>query len=259
MRNFFSLLIVAIFGMVIGVAAMLYFTSLVDIPEPETVVEENSTVLLEKIKRVYKMVVVEGEFADILDHKEQKQYLGYTMPGFSKQLLLKVKAKVSVGYDLDNLKVTYHHDSKTIYLSNIPEPEIISIDSDITYYDLTDGMFNEFTPEELTAITAKAKTQIREQALKSSLFPAAQEQAHEMFDIITLLARENGWKVAYDMPDSLKMPEMPLVLDSLVQDNNMFYAPLMSSIDSLTTDSIALDSILMYILPPDSLKNDTIH
>lgn len=157
-------------------------------------VEHDSDVLLEKINKVYKMVVVEGEFADIISHKE---YVGFDLPGLRKRALIKIKAKVSVGYDLKNLKITLDKTNKIMQIENLPEPQILSIDTDLNYYDLENGMFNSFTPSELSKLQAAAKDTIRQTALRSKMMQSAREQATEMFGLITSLAIENGWTVAY--------------------------------------------------------------
>ena len=169
-------------------------------------VEKDSKVLLEKINKVYKMVVVEGEFADIVSHKE---YYGVDFPGFRKRALIKVKAKVSVGYDLNQLKVSLDQNSKTMHIANLPEPEILAIDTDLNYYDLENGMFNSFTPSELTKLQQEAKDTIKKQALNSKMMQTAREQASEMFGLITDLASESGWKVVYDNATVIKQtPEI---------------------------------------------------
>lgn len=183
-------------------------------------VEHDSDVLLEKINKVYKMVVVEGEFADIISHKE---YVGFDIPGLRKRALIKVKAKVSVGYDLKDLKITLDKTNKILRIEHLPEPQILSIDTDLNYYDLENGMFNSFTPSELTKLQAAAKDTIRQAALRSKMMQSAREQATEMFSLITSLATENGWKVAYlDMPpalpankenESLPTPKKPIIIN----------------------------------------------
>lgn len=193
MRLLLFLLVVGL-AMMIGAMFMNQFDSVVESVTPKVHQENNSKVLLEKIQKVYKMVVVEGEFADILDRKE---YYGWDLPGLRKRALVKVKGKVSVGYDLENLRIEMDSASRTMRIMNLPEPEILSIDTDVNYYDIENGMFNSFTPQELSQLHAAAKDTIRANALRSKMMETARQQAGEMFGFITQLATESGWQVAY--------------------------------------------------------------
>lgn len=170
----------------------------------EKKVTDNANVLLEKIQKVYKMVVVEGEFAEILDRKE---YIGWDLPGLRKRALVKVKGKVSVGYNLEYLKIDFDHTNHIMTISNLPDPEILSIDTDIKYYDIENGMFNSFTPEELSQLNTAAKDTIRANAMRSPLMEKAREQATQMFDLITQVAQESGWTIKYNTPPAT--PPLP--------------------------------------------------
>ncbi len=99
----------------------------------EAVVQENGVVLLERIKQVAKLITVEGYFSEIYDYQD---YYGYDLSIFRKKALIRVKAKVSVGYDLEKMKVTSDAATKTIHLSGIPPAEILSIEHDLDYYDV---------------------------------------------------------------------------------------------------------------------------
>ncbi len=164
----------------------------------EPVVEQESTVILERIKEVAKLITVEGQFANILDHKD---YVGYDYFPFQKKALLKVQAKVSVGFDMEKVKFDFDHTNKIIHISNIPQPEILAIDPDISYYDISEGYFNSFTPEELTTLNKQAKQMVRDNALNSELLDKAQEQGIETFKLIEFIASVENWKVKYDMAD----------------------------------------------------------
>ncbi len=143
------------------------------------------------------MVVVEGEFADILDRKE---YYGWDLPGLRKRALLKVTGKVSVGYNLENLRIDIDSTNRVLRIVNLPEPAILSIDTDVTYYDIENSVFNSFTPKELSQLQAAAKDTIRANALRSEMMQTARQQAAEMFGFITQIATESGWKVEFAEP-----------------------------------------------------------
>lgn len=197
---------------------LLYFSlSKLGFFGPDKVETMDSSILMEKIERVYKLIVVEGEFVDVVSYKS---FEGWDIPGFRKKALLKVKAKVSVGYDMNQLKITFDEPNKIVNISNLPEPQILSIDSDISYYDLDEGIFNAFTPEELTQINKAAKDTIRNNANKSSLMQVAKNQAGQMFSMVTFLAQSEGWKVVVDKDLKKRFPDLPDNIKNPPLNNN---------------------------------------
>jgi hypothetical protein len=172
----------------------------------EAVVKENGVVLLERIKQVAKLITVEGYFSEIYDYQD---YYGYDLSFFRKKALIRVKAKVSVGYDLEKMKVTSDVATKTIHLSGIPPAEILSIEHDLDYYDVQEGFFNEFSTEDYNKLNAKAKEFIRKKALESDLIKNATTQRNSLLETMRFMAESMGWKLeveglpAATPPDSL--------------------------------------------------------
>ncbi len=153
---------------------------------------EDSTVLLEKIQAVTKLITVEGQFSELYNYNE---YQGYFTMLWDKKVLVRVRATVSVGYDLENMNLEADPATRTIYMSALPEPEILSIDHSLDYYDISEGLFASFTPEDYTRINQRAKDLIRDQALQSKLMPAAREQADKMLELIEFMVESAGWKL----------------------------------------------------------------
>lgn len=155
-------------------------------------VQESGVVLLEQIKQVAKLVTVEGYFSEIYDYQD---YYGYDLSLFRKKALLRVKAKVSVGYDLEKMKVTAMPETKTIRLSGIPPAEILSIEHDLDYYDVQEGFFNEFSPEDYNKLNANAKEFIRKKALESDLTKTATAQRNALLETMKFMVESGGWKL----------------------------------------------------------------
>lgn len=151
---------------------------------------EDSAVLLEKIQEVAKLITVEGQFSELYNYSE---YQGYFTFFWDKKVLVRVRATVSVGYDLERMNLEADPATRTIYMSALPEPEILSIDHSLDYYDISEGLFASFTPEDYTRINQRAKDLIRDQALKSKLMPAAREQADKMLELIQFMVESAGW------------------------------------------------------------------
>ena len=153
---------------------------------------EDSSVLLQRIENVSKLVTVEGYFAEVYDYKD---YKWYDFSFLSKKALIRVKAKVSAGYDMSKMKIAMNPDTRVVHISNLPEPTILSIDEDLDYYDVNQGMFNSFTAEDYTKLNQNAKEYIRTQAQKSGLIESARTQGNKMLDVIRMMSESMGWKV----------------------------------------------------------------
>lgn len=170
-------------------AVRLYFYSMRDKANQEKV---NSTLVVERIQKVMKLVAVESNFSELMNYNDF-QYVDF--PGFRKDALVKVNAKVSIGYNLDSLKIKTNEKDKTIIIEHMPKPEVLSIDTDISFENLSEGWFNHFSKEELTKLNKLAKDKIKQHALAPELVKQAEEQKRELFDLLFYMAKENGYKI----------------------------------------------------------------
>lgn len=183
--------------------------------EPETTIQ-NSTVLLNRVEEVCKLVTVEGHFSELYDETNIRRFTVYVpMPStfsFSKKAILQVEGKVLVGYDLKNIKITADSTQKRVVLSNIPEPEILSVDHTIAYKNLSESFFNSFNPEDYTRLNANAKAMLREKARGSDLMQEARLEGNQLIRIMDFIVRSAGWSLFIQTPDS----RVPLPADSLL-------------------------------------------
>lgn len=189
MRRIFGL------ALILGLCLLVFFfTKAIYQPAPGSE-QVSSTVLLERVRPVLKLITVEGEFSELYDHTDTWTYnrMLAAIPSFRKRAILRVKAKVSVGYDLDGMQVTVDEETHTVTLMSPPKPVILSIDHDVDYYDLDEGLFNHFSPQELTAISAKAKQQVVDQVEHSGLFAEAEDQRSQIVEVVRTLVEGAGW------------------------------------------------------------------
>lgn len=156
-------------------------------------IQEEQTVLLERIKKVAKLITVEGYFTEIYSYKD---YYYWDISPLRKKVLLRIKAKVSVGIDLEDLNIELNQDLKTMKIHCCPPPQILSIDTDLDYYDLSEGSFNSFNEADYNALQKKAKTFIKSVAEKSDLMQQSAEQANEFLEIVQALGKSAGWEVS---------------------------------------------------------------
>ncbi len=171
-------------------------------------VEEKADVLLERVKTVAKLVTVEGYFSEVYNYKD---YWGYDWGIFRKKALMRVKARVSIGYDLSKMKIEAVAEERKLYLTNIPEPEVISIEHDIDYYDLQQGAFNSFSEEDYNKLHKDAKNYILAKVDESDLAEQAQAQGNEMIDLIRFMTESAGWIVVVEGKEYAPAPQDSLL------------------------------------------------
>ena len=179
-----------ILGLAAGAVISMYYYKYKNTQE----LKEKSTVLLKQIKQVFKLVTVEGEFSEIFTHRNGKNVF-FNLLQLEKKVILIIKAKVMVGFDLTQINIQVDSASKKIKLSKFPPPQIISIDTDLEYYDIQKGIINKLSEKDLTDISKRAKDFIREKVDDSDLYVIAEKQVSETIDFIGQLANSVGWEM----------------------------------------------------------------
>jgi len=155
-----------------------------------------SLLLLDKVKRVCKFITVEGDFAEIYHYEDVKEKF-LKLISSKKKALVVINAKAHVGFDFSKVKMATNTKTKTVVLSHFPQPEVLSIESDINYYDKKDGMFNKFDASDLTELHTQAKEHIREKVPESGLYNVARKEALEAIQLIENLVQTIGWTLDY--------------------------------------------------------------
>jgi hypothetical protein len=185
MSNKIILFASILFIFLLGGWAGWYFFS----PKHTTV--EESQVMLERVRAVMKLVTVEGDYSEVFS---QNDYQGYFTFFWDKKILVRVNATVMAGYDLQKVKIESDIATKTIKIGPMPKATILSIDEKVDYYDISEGVFTSFSPEDYTRINARVKEIIREKA-QTSLLPNAEEQGKKTLEMLKGMIESAGWKV----------------------------------------------------------------
>jgi hypothetical protein len=164
--------------------------------QSKEITTHQSTVLLEKIRSVCKLISVEGDFAEVYKYENTRERF-MSLLSSKKKALIVIKAKAQIGYDLN--KILMHADTgkRKIILSNFPEPEVLSIEPDLEFYDIKNGLFNTFTPDDLTSLNTEAKKHIREKIPESGLMETAKKEALQSVLLIEKIVETIGWKLDY--------------------------------------------------------------
>jgi hypothetical protein len=186
----------AFLGIIIGVLISGLLWYYLKTKQAEQLTRTQSVILLDKIKRVCKFITVEGDFTEIYHHEDVKEKF-LKLLSSKKKALIVIKAKAHIGFDLSKIKMTANGKSKTVILSQFPQPEVLSIETQLNYYDIKNGVFNKFEAEDLTALTAQTKTHIQTKIPESGLFLAAQREALEAINIMQQIVETIGWQLDY--------------------------------------------------------------
>lgn len=191
------------FIIIISVLVTIGLVILYEHWKTKKIANEQSIILLDKIKRVCKFVTVEGDFAEIYHYEDVKAKFLKLISSRKKALVI-INAKAHVGFDLSKVQMSSNTKTKTVVLTHFPEPEVLSIESNINYYDKRDGMFNRFAAADLTDLNTKARAHILEKVPESGLYNIAKQEALEAILLIENIVQTIGWTLDYS---ALKIEE----------------------------------------------------
>lgn len=160
-----------------------------------TDVRRDSVILLDRIEKVFKVVMAEGYFSEIYNYQDQKKIL-YLLNDPKKAMVI-AKSKVLVGFDFAKVRFRAPETGeKTLIIEAFPEPEVLSIDTDYKFYDIQAGYLNHFSGEDYTKILDEAKQAMNERAMQSDLPKIANNQIQYMM-----------YQLAASMDWQLQLPE----------------------------------------------------
>ena len=128
-----------VLAVLIGGIASYFLYDFIGKKQAEKRTVRQSHLLLDKIKSVCKLTTVEGDFSEIY-HYENKSAHFLRMLSSKKRALVVIKAKASVGYNLKKLRLEANKDTKQVRILHFPQPEILTVETDLTYYDKKDGL-----------------------------------------------------------------------------------------------------------------------
>ncbi len=155
----------------------------------------SSTVLLERVRPVLKLVTVEGDFSELFTYRSDDAAFDFLkrFSPFQKKAILRVKGRASVGYDLEGLDLRIDEENRTVTLMGMGKPMLLSLEHDVDYFDMEAGTFASFTAQDHTKINAQAKEMIRGKVPSSGLYEAAEMQRDEMLMVLRSVIENSGW------------------------------------------------------------------
>ena len=188
------LLTTAILAFLLGLAVFWGFSN-----SSANETRTEATVLLEQIRKVTKLVTVEGDVSELYNSTKTRNVTLYLpLPArlrFDKSATVEVRGKVLVGYNLEQLDIDVDDAARTVRLSNLPEPEILAIDHELIYRNLEESWFNSFTAEDYSALNKEAKERLRNEALRSKLIREARLEGNGLLETIRFLVEAAGYRL----------------------------------------------------------------
>ncbi|MGB0880032.1 MAG: DUF4230 domain-containing protein [Polaribacter sp.] len=178
----------------LGISYLVYHRF--SLTRKKSLTEKQSVILLDKIKKVSKLITVEGDFSEIYHHENTKEKF-WGIATSKKKAIVLIQAKAHIGFDFKKIKVDADTKKKVITLSEFPLPEVVSIESDIKFYDIRNGYLNKFDEEDLTALNKEAKSHVLSKIPESNLIQLANKEALDAILLIENLVGTIDWKLDY--------------------------------------------------------------
>jgi len=185
-----------LFGLAAGAVLAYFLFTRFNFKLKKEKTSSQSVLLMDKIRKVCKFITVEGDFSEIYHYEEVKEKWLSHILGKKKAIIL-IEAKAFIGFDLTKIMMEANSKTRTITLTNFPEPQLMSVETDFSYYDKKQGWANPFTASDLTGIIAEAKQHIIDKVPQSGLLEEASKQAIDTIHLIETLVETINWKLDY--------------------------------------------------------------
>ena len=183
-------------GAVIALASVLIYKSCADSNSNKKLLKENSMLIEQQIKNVSKLVVTEGHFAEVYNYADSKELFGPLITADKKALVV-VNADVTVAYDLSKIEFEIIEADKTLFIKNIPDPEV-KINPDFEYYDVTADYLNQFEAADYNTIKRNVNASLLKKVNASSLKSNAQNRLLSELSKFLVLTNSMGWTLVHN-------------------------------------------------------------
>ncbi|CAM3274361.1 DUF4230 domain-containing protein [Aequorivita lipolytica] len=158
--------------------------------------EANTALIQKELKNVGKLIVTEGSYAQVFSYNDSKDLM-YGLFDARKKALIVVNAKATIAYDLSQVNTEVDEATKTVTITNIPEPEL-SINPNIQYYDVTQDYLNQFTASDYNKIKQRVEKSLRKKIEASELRTNAENRLISELQKIYILTNSMGWTLKYN-------------------------------------------------------------
>ena len=183
-----------LFGVIITLIVLFTF-KFCDDDNDRIVLKENASIIQEQLKNVSKLVVTEGHFSEVFNYENSKEIFGDYFTAEKKALVV-VNAKVSIAYNLKEIKYSLDEANKTVEIISIPDYEI-DINPDLEYYDIQSDFLNPFEAEDYNQIKETVKESLLKKVKNSKLTTNAQDRLISELAKFYILTESLGWTLIY--------------------------------------------------------------
>ena len=168
----------------LGLSAIIWFMLRNRFKEWKSKKDIDHHIVLNRIEKVFKLVLAEGFFSEIVDFKHEGKKLFGLLSSTKKSIFI-VDATVMIGFDFKKAKIEIDQVNNKIRFTHIPPPEILSMETDFKFYDINNGMFNKFKTDDYTELLKAGKDHIKEKVMDSELIEAATAQLQILIEQIS--------------------------------------------------------------------------
>ncbi len=158
----------------------------------------SSSVLLEAVRSVDKVVLVEGDLNELFRYGNSS-YLD-SWP-FQKEVLLKLTGTASVGYNLATARIELFPEAHRLKFSMDTIPRLISLSHEVAVVHIEEDWFNTFGEDDWTAVHRSARKHLEQRCLQDRLYQRARQRLEQKLAQIDELCQTAGW--TFDFNHSL--------------------------------------------------------
>ncbi|MDC7994555.1 DUF4230 domain-containing protein [Altibacter sp. HG106] len=158
--------------------------------------EAQSALLEKEIKNVGKLIVTEGNYAQVYTYEDWKKFYVDIFSARKKALVV-VNAKATVAYDLRKVETEVNAETKTVTITAIPEPEL-TINPDFEYYDVQQDYLNQFEAADYNTIKNRVSKELEAKIRASDLMGNAENRLISELQKLYILTASMGWTLQYN-------------------------------------------------------------
>jgi hypothetical protein len=185
-----------VFGIVIAMVLVFGLRYCEHQKEEREQLEFNTAIIQEQLKNVGKLVVTEGNYAEVFSYADSKKFY-FDMFSSEKKALVIVNAKASISYNLSEVETKIDAENKTLMITKIPEPDL-SINPNIEYYDIEQDYLNQFNASDYNKIKERVESSLRAKIEASELRLNGQNRLISELQKIYILTNSMGRKLQYN-------------------------------------------------------------
>ncbi|MFT5892496.1 MAG: hypothetical protein ACI9Y7_002606 [Dokdonia sp.] len=200
-----------LYGAVILILILLSFRYCEFKDDDTSQLEEHSALIEKTLKNVGKLIVTEGEYAEVFTYEDSKEFYLDILTATKKALVV-ANAKATISYDLSQVETRIDSETKTVYIIKIPEPEL-TINPNLQYYDIQQDLLNPFGAEDYNVIKSRVMNTLKEKIEVSSLYTNAENRLITELHKIYILTNSLGWTLQYEAKSINSITDFEELLD----------------------------------------------